>query len=174
MTAAAMIHHPEILILDEPTSGLDPAQIIEIRKLIRDIGKEKTIILCTHILQEVSATCNQVIIINEGKIVVQESSDQLEDSVYGYDNVIVSLQGDLGRFVQILEGSPGYIRHISSEEDGGFHRIKATFQKGHMKGEEMFEIIRENGWALSELYREGFSLEDIFLKLTGGAEEEGE
>ena len=170
--AAAMIHRPELLVLDEPTSGLDPAQIIEIRNLIREAGSEKTVILCTHILQEVEAVCSQVIIINEGRIVMQKKTSELAGAVYGYDTFNILFSGRLDGFIALVSALPGYKSHISSSEGQNSHRVRISFEKDALKNEDIFRIMADNKWALSEIYREKYSLEDIFLKLTGSGDKE--
>lgn len=164
--AQAMIHDPEILILDEPTSGLDPNQIVEIRKLIRELGKEKTVILSTHILPEVEATCDRILIINKGKIVADGSADVLRKQAQGQetlkveildtvskDEVISSLQQlDTVGMVDPLDDKPNYYL-ISSKSDKSSKR-------------SIFDLCREKNWVLTEMTPLETKLEDIFRELT--------
>ena len=165
--AQAMIHDPEILILDEPTSGLDPNQIIEIRQLIKELGKEKTIILSTHILPEVSATCDRVIIINEGELVASGTPAELQDEAAG-DTILYATINAPKNAVESKLGSLEYIKEfrLIDSQDSAL-RYKIIIKKSESDpGEMLFKIAVENGWTLSEIYRESLSLEDIFLKLT--------
>jgi ABC-2 type transport system ATP-binding protein len=164
--AQTLIHDPEILILDEPTTGLDPSQIIEIRELIKEIGQERTVILSTHILPEVEATCSRVLIINEGKLAASGTPEELQSAAGGEESVYVSVRsGDtpveevLGRIRSVTSvarvgGGEGYVRYV----------LKSS--NGVDIGEEVFRAAVENGWTVNEIRRETLSLEDIFLKLT--------
>jgi ABC-2 type transport system ATP-binding protein len=146
--AQTLIHDPEILILDEPTSGLDPSQIIEIRELIREIGQERTVILCTHILPEVEVTCSRVVIINEGEIAASGTPEELHSVAGGEDSLHVSVKAADAPVER------GYVRYLLKAGDG----IDV--------GEEIFKVGVENGWTINEIRRETLSLEDIFLRLT--------
>ncbi|MDX9702128.1 MAG: ATP-binding cassette domain-containing protein [Candidatus Auribacterota bacterium] len=165
--AQAMIHDPKILILDEPTSGLDPNQIIEIRKLIKELGKEKTIILSTHILPEVSATCDRVIIINDGQLVASGTPEELQNRAAGESVIYTTVKADAAK-VQTVFTSLGWVKKCSVESKQGERarfKLLAT-QDVSDPTEQLYDIAVKNGWMLSELYRETLSLEDIFLKLT--------
>jgi len=158
--AQALVHDPEILILDEPTSGLDPNQIAEIRALIRDISRDKTIILSTHILPEVQATCGRVIIIHDGKLVADGSPEELGRAEQG------------NRYVLVLEGPPPdaqeHLRQLDGvtavHEEGGSLRI--TGRSDADLRAPLFRCAVERGWTLLELRREAVSLEDAFRKIT--------
>jgi ABC-2 type transport system ATP-binding protein len=165
--AQTLIHDPEILVLDEPTTGLDPSQIIEIRELMKEIGQERTVILSTHILPEVEATCSRVLIINEGQLAASGTPEELHSVAGGEDSVYVSVRAGgtaveevLGRIrsvasvARVGEGAAGYVRYV----------IKCT--NGIDVGEEVFRAAVENSWTVNEIRRETLSLEDIFLKLT--------
>jgi len=165
--AQCMIHDPDILILDEPTSGLDPNQIVGIRELIKELGREKTVIISTHILPEVSATCNRVIIINQGKIVADGSPDELSDMAKGKLSIFVSLRAqkeDVEAKLSELPWIESFIE-VSSTEEGAL-RYKITPSDGDGRTEELFKLAVQNGWIITELYREKATLEDVFRQLT--------
>lgn len=166
--AQALIHDPPILILDEPTSALDPSQIVEIRELIKSIGKEKTVLLSTHIMQEVSATCTRVIIISRGKIVAQGTP---EDLVTG---------GRRGRVIRALvrgvdadavgtaaRSLPGILSVESNHAAGDAVALVATFGTGaDAPAESIYTLAREKSWVLGELREERQTLEEFFIRVT--------
>jgi len=163
--AQAMMHNPDILILDEPTSGLDPNQIVEIRDLIKQIGKEKTVILSTHILPEVTATCSRVVIINNGKIVAQGTADEL---TAGADRevIYIKFKGDRGLVRQMLSEyrTVGEIREYAGEgKDIYAFGVEITEGDGR---ELIFKSAISNKWTLLEMYRKHQNLEDVFRRLT--------
>lgn len=164
--AQAMIHDPEILILDEPTSGLDPNQIAEIRDLIRAVGKEKTVILSTHILPEVEASCDRVLIINKGKLVADGSPQDLQSSFRGGQRIRLGL----------LDPPPSAADELSA---AGILKVDSVAPNGN--GEtlfnlstdatidvrpELFRMAVEKDWTLVELRQESANLEDVFRDLT--------
>jgi len=166
--AYAMMSDPEILILDEPTSGLDPNQIVEIREIIRQIGKQKTVILSTHILTEAEATCDRIVIINKGKIVADGSTDMLKQSV-GADKVIhlalldadaASVQERLGDLDGVCRVEPAN----SSGDDSLTFKLICTGSGDVRK--RIYETIKQTDWVLTEFYPETKTLENIFLELT--------
>ncbi|HMS32718.1 MAG TPA: ATP-binding cassette domain-containing protein [Ignavibacteria bacterium] len=167
--AQAMIHEPEVLILDEPTSGLDPNQIIEIRKLIRHLGKEKTLVLSTHILQEVEATCDRVLIINKGEIVADGSPDSLQNKFKGKVEINLILKKDSTDKELVLRAISS-IKNIEKarllkEDDGAIH-FHLTGVKGFDAREDIFRKIVSMNMVLLGLHQEETSLEDIFRQLT--------
>jgi gliding motility-associated transport system ATP-binding protein len=168
--AQAMIHDPDILILDEPTSGLDPNQIVEIRNLIRTIGSEKTVILSTHILQEVSAVCKRVMIIDRGKIVADAATDELHDLAGGTETTLVQIKGarsDVeGRLLQLKGVKEVTTTMPDDEEDYTLFHLHTDAK--HDVTEEVFNLVVDNGWKLKELSRKRATLEDVFRKLTQG------
>lgn len=166
--AQAIIHSPDILILDEPTTGLDPNQIIEIRKLICDIGREKTVILSTHILQEVEAVCNRVLILNHGRIVAEGSPDTIRDQVQKDERFTVEVEGAVD--AQTLKALEPISEILSTEAQAGKTVIKISAQKGIDAGAQIFDWAVKNGYRLSALVPEQISLEDIFRKLTNQTE----
>lgn len=167
--AQAMIHEPEVLILDEPTSGLDPNQIIEIRKLIKKLGKQKTLVLSTHILQEVEATCDRVLIINKGEIVADGTPDSLQDKFRGQVQVNVILKKDSVDKELILKAVSS-IKNIErarivKEDDNAIH-ILAAGAKGNDVREDIFRKMVSMNLIMLGLHQEETSLEDIFRQLT--------
>jgi ABC-2 type transport system ATP-binding protein len=163
--AQAMIHDPEILILDEPTTGLDPNQIVEIRKLIRELGKEKTVILSTHILPEVEATCDRILIINKGKIVADGTAENLRKQATGQEIFKVRIED--GQADEILH-ELRRIKNIDLVElvDKGLNRFEVQSQSGASSKREVFHLCVQKNWVLSELIPIETRLEDIFRNLT--------
>ena len=168
--AQAMIHDPDILILDEPTSGLDPNQIVEIRNLIRTIGSEKTVILSTHILQEVSAVCKRVVIIDRGKIVADAATDELHDLAGGTETTLARIKGprtDIeGKLLQLKSVKEVTTTTPGDDEDYTMFHLHTDANKDIT--EEVFDLVVDNGWKLKELNRKRATLEDVFRKLTQG------
>jgi ABC-2 type transport system ATP-binding protein len=167
--AQAMIHEPDILILDEPTSGLDPNQIIEIRQLIKEIGKEKTVILSTHILPEVSATCDRIIIISDGRLVGSGTPEELAYQAAGGVGVSVLLRGDGSDITGGLESLDlaRSVDFVGVEGDALRYRIQATdgAEAGAL-AEAISGLAALRGWPLRELSPHGATLEDVFRELT--------
>ncbi len=170
--AQAMIHDPDILILDEPTSGLDPNQIIEIRNLIRELGREKTVILSTHILSEVEATCDRVIILDRGSIVADDRTGNLKDMVSGEDRIRLTLSDvsfqDARETLSNLEGV------LDLEETSGDEHLSLSLSVDPEMDvrPKIFRAACERGWTLYEMSRQRQSLEHIFRELTSGGEHE--
>ena len=168
--AQSMIHDPEVLILDEPTSGLDPNQIVEIRNLIRRLGSAKTVILSTHILSEVQATCDRVIIINDGSIVADGTPDQLKQSFRGSESISVELKVATPDPMQDLFPKLKALQHVESLDyrgsDGSRHKFLLHTAKGTDIREELFRQAVLQQWVILELSRQSTSLEEIFHKLT--------
>jgi ABC-2 type transport system ATP-binding protein len=163
--AQALIHNPDLLILDEPMSGLDPNQIIEIRHLIKNLGKEKTVVYCSHILPEVSATCDRILIINEGKIVASGTPDELVHQSNKGCRYHAKIKGDRYDIEDKLSKVPGItgikIQNVASEW------VSAEILASNDElGEAIFKSVVDNGLSLSELKRESASLEDVFTQLT--------
>lgn len=163
--AQAMIHDPEILILDEPTTGLDPNQIVEIRKLIRELGKEKTVILSTHILPEVEATCDRILIINKGKIVADGTADTLRRQATGSELLRLRIEdGHPQEIIAALLTLPSADKAIAA--DVATNRFEVQSKPGQSSSREVFRLCVEKGWVLSELIPVETRLEDIFRNLT--------
>ena len=168
--AQAMIHDPKILILDEPTSGLDPNQIVEIRHLIKELGKEKTLILSTHILPEVEATCDRVLIINRGKIVADGSPTELQGSFQGKERLCVEVKStddvSLEDLLQTFGAQPNVEAVTPAPNRAGALSVIVETNKGFDIREQVFRACVEKGWILMELHREQTSLEEVFRQLT--------
>jgi len=165
--AQAMLHNPDILILDEPTSGLDPNQIAEIRELIKTVGASKTVILCSHILQEVQATCDRVVIINDGKIVAQGTPKELTEQTTGGDTMYVKIKGDVDEVllkVSQLDNVVSINKADKEAEDIRGYKISLLSNKDIR--EELFKLAIQNNWSILESRKEAVSLEDVFRKLT--------
>lgn len=163
--AQAMIHDPEILVLDEPTTGLDPNQIVEIRKLIREIGKEKTVILSTHILPEVEATCDRILIINKGKIVADGTSDTLRKQAEGSELLKVRIEEASAAEVQTaLKALPSVAK--VDLIDVATSRLEVQSKPGQSSKRDIFTLCVSKGWILTELIPLETRLEDIFRNLT--------
>ncbi len=164
--AQALIHDPDVLVLDEPTIGLDPHQIIEIRNLIKTIGKEKTVILSSHILPEVSATCDRVLIINEGRIVGSGTPEELAAMSHGGQAILVTVRGSREEVEKGLAGLENIteVKHLG--ESNGINRFELISDAARDLSEDVFFLVSRNGWSLTELYRKTINLEDVFLDLT--------
>ncbi|MBS1505433.1 MAG: ATP-binding cassette domain-containing protein [Bacteroidetes bacterium] len=163
--AQAMIHDPEILVLDEPTTGLDPNQIVEIRKLIREIGKEKTVILSTHILPEVEATCDRILIINKGKIVADGTSDTLRKQAEGSELIKVRIEEAAAAEVETaLKALPSVAK--VDLIDVATSRLEVQSKPGQSSKRDIFTLCVSKGWILTELIPLETRLEDIFRNLT--------
>jgi ABC-2 type transport system ATP-binding protein len=160
--AQAILHRPEVLILDEPTIGLDPAQVIEVRNLIREIGKEQTVMLSTHILTEVQQVCNRVIIINKGRIVAEDTPAGLQARLSGADRVLVKIKGEANDLLPLISPLPG----VSSAALKKENEIEVSMSAGQDIRPEIARLIVKNGFDLLEMQAASLSLEDIFMQLT--------
>jgi len=163
--AQAIIHDPEILILDEPTSGLDPNQIVEIRELIKELGKEKTLIISSHILQEVQAVCDRIMIIHEGKIVADGSSDQLKADMNKRMTVTLQLTASSEEIEEMLN-SLGNIELIKLNQGDEITDVILEFDSIVDRRPDIFDYIKKKNWVLFEMHRDEVSLEAVFRKLT--------
>ena len=163
--AQAMIHNPEILILDEPTSGLDPNQIVEIRELIKKLGKEKTVILSTHILPEVEATCDRILIINRGKIVADGTPETLRKQSQGQQVLRVRIEdGGLEEIYEALQALPTVNMVDFFDRDSSRFEIQSNEEM--LSNREIFQLCAKKNWALTEMIPFETKLEDIFRDLT--------
>jgi ABC-2 type transport system ATP-binding protein len=160
--AQALLHEPEVLILDEPTIGLDPAQIIEVRSLIKDIGRERTVLLSTHILSEAQQLCDRVLIINKGKIVVEDTPERLQARLAGSTRVILRVAGDSDGLAITLREIPG-VHHVIEQLDGSLEFESAP---GEDIRPEVARAVIGAEYDLLELRPVNISLEDIFMQLT--------
>jgi len=166
--AQALVHNPEVLILDEPTVGLDPHQIIEIRNLIRELAAEHTVLLSSHILPEVAATCDRVIILNEGAVVAIDTQEQLKLRVSGGERLAVELAGAAAaEAAEAYSGLPGVaaVKPVNTGDPGAV-RLVIECSKNSDPRADIFKKTVERGWTMLELSRDSLSLEDVFLKLT--------
>jgi len=165
--AQAMIHNPDVLILDEPTSGLDPNQIVEIRKLIKELGKEKTVILSSHILSEVEATCDRILIINKGKIVANGSSADLRKQAQGNELLTVQLEvngSETESPKAALEKLPTVMSVQSINGREHYYQIQSKPETSSKKA--VFDLCVRNHWYLLEMTALETKLEDVFRELT--------
>jgi ABC-2 type transport system ATP-binding protein len=166
--AAAILHDPEILILDEPTTGLDPNQIVEARELIRRMGRTKTVILSTHILPEVEATCGRAVILIDGRVRADGSLDDLTRS----RTQVVTVRPDDPAGAKALLEAVDHVEHVETVDAGdGFHTYRLGLDGDHEVGERVAEIVRERRWPMRELRRDDKSLEQVFRELTETAGE---
>ena len=161
--AAAILHDPEILILDEPTSGLDPNQIVEVRELIHRMGRTKTVILSTHILTEVEASCSRAVILIDGLIRADGKLDELTQSRV---QVVSVAADDPSSARQLFEGLPGVAGVEHESKTDRFHNFRLQLDAECDVGEAVFDAVRERGWALRELRRDDKTLEQVFRELT--------
>ena len=163
--AQAIIHKPEILILDEPTTGLDPNQIIEIRNLIKNIGKEKTVLLSTHILQEVEAVCDRVLIVNDGLIAAEGTTEEIGKSLKGEPTLHLVLAGDGSGVEERLKECAAVTAVRSAETKEGFAAFTVQLTSENAAA-EIFDWAVKNRYRIAEMYLEKIGLEDIFIRLT--------
>ena len=162
--AQALIGNPEVIIFDEPTVGLDPKQIIEIRNLIRTLGKNHTVILSTHILQEVQAVCDRILIINKGKIVADEKTENITRVVENNRRFNAKICGPQKEILATLKSLPGVVyAEALAEKDGDAYTYMIESEFGIDIRKKLFHTLAERGWALIGLEALGLSLEDIFI-----------
>jgi ABC-2 type transport system ATP-binding protein len=163
--AQALIHDPEVLILDEPTSGLDPNQIVEIRELIRRIGQEKTVILCSHILAEVEATCDRILIINKGQLVADGTSASLRKQAQGKEIVKVTIEdGDRNDIYNGLRGLENI--EVVDLMPANTQSYEVQSKPGTSSRKAIFRMCVEKGWSLTEMTPVERKLEEVFRDLT--------
>ncbi len=160
--AQAMLHNPQVLILDEPTSGLDPNQLSEIRALIKEVGKEKTVILSTHIMQEVQALCDRVVIINRGKIVANNTIAQLQQQASGQDSVLVEFAQPLNSIEKLQKIA--HVQAVEASEQANTWRVVCSDK--HDVRPDLFQFAVQNNLVILTLQRENRNLEDTFRQLT--------
>jgi ABC-2 type transport system ATP-binding protein len=164
--AQALIHNPDVLILDEPTAGLDPKQIIETRELVKELAGDHTIILSTHILPEVSQTCQRVVIINKGKVVAIDTPDNLTARLRGSETMYVQVDAGGADAASAITRVGGVTRVAESDRRDGAIGYEVDSEEGHDIRRELARTIVTNGWGLMELRPMRMSLEEIFLSLT--------
>jgi ABC-2 type transport system ATP-binding protein len=166
--ADALVADPPILILDEPTIGLDPNQIRSVRKLIRELGEKHTILLSTHILPEVEATCSRVLVINQGRIVFTESLETIRKQGAENAPIKVEVRAPEKQAQNVLTGINGVELVKCDGQEDGVVAFTVKTKSGADVREEIFQRVAKNGWALRELRREAVTLEDIFVRITAG------
>lgn len=164
--AQALLHRPQVLILDEPTIGLDPVQVVEVRNLIREIGKERTVLLSTHILSEAQQICDRVLIINKGKIVAEDTPANLQVRLSGGERVLVRVRDDADEAAQVVRKVKG-VQAVQAFADG---RLEFSFPPGQDVRAEVARVLVNAGHDLLEMRPLQMSLEEIFLELTRAEE----
>jgi ABC-2 type transport system ATP-binding protein len=160
--AQALLHRPEVIILDEPTIGLDPSQVVEIRELIREIGKDRTVLFSTHILSEAQQICDRVLIINKGKIVAEDTPENLQSRLAGAQRVVIRVRGesdDLPAKIKKIKG----VQVVDARPDGS---VEFEFAAGQDARPQVAKAVIQGGYDLLEFRPVGMSLEEIFLELT--------
>ena len=167
--AAAILHRPEVLILDEPTEGLDPNQRVEIRRLVGNLGKERTVLLSTHVMQEVEATCSRLVILSRGALAAIGSVQDLLANQSGTARYIVEVQG--AGVTETLSGLSGVSGHTVEEVEGRVRVVLEAITEEDLRP-KIFSVARDNNWMLWELYRERANLEQVFRDLTSEGLEE--
>jgi ABC-2 type transport system ATP-binding protein len=164
--AQALIHNPDVLILDEPTAGLDPKQIIETRDLIRSLAGDHTIILSTHILPEVSQTCQRVVIINKGRVVAVDTPENLIARLKGAETMYVQVDADGADVIPVLSGIPGVLGVVASDQRSAGGAFEVESERGADIRRDVARTIVNRGWGLLELRPMRMSLEEVFLQVT--------
>ena len=164
--AAAMIHDPKILILDEPVTGLDPNQIIEIRSLIRSLGKEKLVFMSSHILQEIQATVDRIIIINEGEVVANGTNEELMTGFMGNVLLTMEVKGAKVDSIKHIQATLPNVKFISTSKEKSIHTIQLEYEKNKDSREEIFNYAVKNKWSILKMTPKTTNLEDIFRNLT--------
>ena len=168
--AAAILHRPEILVLDEPTEGLDPNQRVEIRRLVSSLGRERTVLLSTHVMQEVEATCSRLLIIHRGRLVADGSVGDLLATRKGFAAYVVEAEGqDVAPALAELPGVESY----EEERVEGRSRIRVMVSGDEELRPRIFRLASERGWILWELHRERASLEQLFHEITAEGDGDG-
>ena len=164
--AQAILNNPDVLILDEPTAGLDPKQIIETRELIKGLGGEHTIVLSTHILPEVEMTCGRVVIINKGRVVAEDTPENLTRRLRGAGALRLEVRGDEASVVEALRTLPGVLQVKAKAHHDGLLTLEVEAEAGRDVRADLARAIVTKGFALLALQQVGMSLEEIFLHLT--------
>jgi len=162
--AQAILHDPAFLILDEPTSGLDPNQILEIRELIRDLGKEKTVVISSHVLQEIQAVADRIIIINKGRIIADGRQQDLQASMIGKTLLTLEFEAENPDIQELIKITTCNL--IEHKEDGLFHSTVLEYQESADPRREIYKYAQEHRWLILEMHRKVMSLEDLFHGLT--------
>ena len=164
--AAAMIHDPKILILDEPVTGLDPNQIVEIRSLIKSLGKEKLVFMSSHILQEIQATVDKIIIIDKGKIVANGTNEELMSDFMGNVSLEMEVMKATKKSAQELQAKIPSVKFISMEKSGGVQKVNFEYPKDKDPREDIFKYAVKSKWVILKMMPQTTNLEEIFRNLT--------
>ena len=171
--AGAIIGNPEVIIFDEPTNGLDPKQIIDIRNLIRELGKERTIILSTHILSEVKAVCDRILIINDGKIVADELTENIENAIHGNRRLAIRIEGPSASVLSSLKKITGVIyADISLTHEDGSSTFIVESKSNIDVRKPIFYMLAKNSWPILSMEYTGADLENIFISVVDEAQAE--
>jgi ABC-2 type transport system ATP-binding protein len=170
--ADALVHEPELVILDEPTIGLDPSQIRSVRQLIKDLGREHTVLISTHILPEVEMTCNRVLIMREGRILAADTPENLQKTMSKGAQTIAEILAPKDELISCWEQMPEVEHYDISAAEGEYLRCALTAVDGVDLRPTIFQLTRDRGWVLRELSRSRYSLEDIYMRLTRPETEE--
>jgi ABC-2 type transport system ATP-binding protein len=164
--AQAILHDPKILLLDEPTSGLDPNQIVEIRKLIKELGKEKTLLISSHILQEVQAVCDRIVIINEGKIVADGSTEELKSSFQNKTRLELELNASEEELRQMIDELKNISINSITSKENKYILTELEYESIVDRRTDIYDYIKAKDWTLLEMHRVNVSLEAVFRNLT--------
>jgi ABC-2 type transport system ATP-binding protein len=160
--AQAILHKPDVLILDEPTIGLDPVQIVDVRNLIRELGREHTVLLSTHILSEAQQVCNRVLIINKGRIVVEDTPDSLQSRLTGSQRISLQVSGDDTGIQEVIQKVTG-VSAVHAAQNG---KVEFETQPGRDVRADVARAVVGAGFDLLDFHSVNLSLEDIFMELT--------
>ena len=163
--AQAIIHEPEVLVLDEPTIGIDPIQVVETRNLIQQLGRAQTVVLSSHILPEVSMICERVLIIHEGRIVAEDTPQNLARGLQGVERLEVEIGGPAAQVLPVLQSIAG-VAEVTHRNVDGRHTYLVQAQPGSDLRDGISRAVVSHGWSLQRLQLVGMSLEEIFLRLT--------
>ena len=164
--ADALLHEPKLVILDEPTTGLDPNQIRSVRDLIKSLAPRMSVLLSTHILPEVSLTCDRVIILRQGTILADEPTADLQRRFDGFADIKAEIKGPVDSVRRGMKTLEGVTNLREEERENGYTQFTVTAQGGRDVRSDIFDLVTENRWALRELRRDDYSLEEIFAHLT--------
>lgn len=171
--ADALVHEPDLIIMDEPTIGLDPYQIRAVRQLIRELGRDRTVLLSSHILPEVEMTCERVLILDQGRILAADTTEALQRRISGGGQVVAEVAADPAALRLCFEEMEG-VEHFDIAPAGeDYYRCALTAQPGVDLRPRVFDLVRDRGWRLRELTHSRHSLEDIFMHVTRTDPEEG-
>jgi ABC-2 type transport system ATP-binding protein len=170
--ADALVHEPDLVILDEPTIGLDPNQIRSVRQLIKDLGRDHTVLLSTHILPEVEMTCTRVLILHDGRILAADSPENLQQLMSAGGQVVAEIAAPVEALRDCWEQVPEIDHFDLSPAEGDYIRCALTAPPGLDLRPKVFALVQQHGWRLRELTRSKHSLEDIFVRLTRAEQEE--